>query len=174
MGVKACTIAAYIDASETGTPGPLSAGTPSDGFTISANPANATTGLQMRLGTGTATSINVIGSQRLSLAAAAQEIDLSALGTALGTKSFAKVRGLIFQNLADAESGHSVAIEAGASSGFTPFLSGTTPALVIPSQGVYLLLNPQVAAWTRDSSHKSLKFDPGANTMDFIVGVVGE
>lgn len=172
--VQNCSIAAYITAAETGSPGALSAGTPMDSFKLSNNATNPDAPVKMTIGTGTTISVNVVASTKLSLAAAAQDVDMKALVTALGTKAFGKVRGFFFQNLATAESGHSVAITAGTSNGFAALMTGTTPALIIPAQGVYLLLNPQIAAWTVDTSHKVLTFDPGANTGSFVIGIVGE
>lgn len=175
MGVTACTFAVYLDAAETGTPGALTTGTPRDTMQVSNNTANPTTGQQMKVGTtGAALSVNVIGSQLIALAASAEEVDLKALVTLLGTKALSKARGLIFRNTADAESGHDVKIEAGTSNGFAPFLGGTTPYLIIPPQGVYALFNPQIAAWVVDSTHSTIKFDPGANTVNIEFGVIGE
>jgi hypothetical protein len=172
--VKGVKIAAYIDASEEGSASALSAGTQRDAWSISNNASNPTAAIQFAVGTGTALSVNVIGSQVLALSASAEEIDLKALVTLLGTKAYAKVRGLIFHNLDDAETGDDVEVGAGTTNGFTPFLGGTSPVLIVPPQGIVLLTNPQIAAWVVDSTHKTLSFDPGSGAMNFAVGIVGE
>ena len=141
-----------------------------------ASTPGTTAGTALTIGTGTATSVNVAWSANPTLTGGGggTTYDLTNLTGGTGTKSFAKVRGIFLKNLAAAESGFSVSLKPGASNGFGYFLSGTTPALVIPAGGTLYLDNPQIAAWVVDGTHKNVLIDPGANTQAIRICVWGE
>lgn len=134
-------------------------------------------------GTGTG-AVDLCYAKQLSLAGSATTLDLTSVTDLSGASvSFARVRLIVVQNLATT-AGYTVTIGAAASNQWTGFLGTTTSTLV---------LQPNVGATTNhsafvatdiystgsstgayvDSTHKSLKLDPGANTISVNVFILG-
>lgn len=93
----------------------------------------------------------------------------------IGTKIFAKLRVLRIFNGAAVGSGFNLTVGPGASNGVTtPFLTGTTPAIVIPPQSSLYLENLTVAAWAVSNTQKTIKLDPGTNAVPYSFFFGGE
>lgn len=64
-----------------------------------------------------------------------------------------------------------VIYSAGASNGFVGFLGGTSPTVTIPAGGRFRITNS--TGWTIDSTHKTVKFDPGSSAASIAVAFGG-
>jgi hypothetical protein len=125
-------------------------------------------------GTGS-NQVDTIYAATLSLAATPTTIDLSTLTDPSGASiNFARVREFIVQNT-DAAAGHDVTLTQGASNGVT-FLPATGG---IPARysSIVRISDPVSTGATNgnyvDSTHKTLKLDPGANTIQVLILIVG-
>lgn len=98
-------------------------------------------------------------------------VDLTATGTAstaaAGDTSFAHAFELIFNNYGAAD----VLVGPGASNPFNGPLLGTAPTFTVPAGATVRWQCP--AGWTVDSTHKTLKFDPGAAVATIGVSIGG-
>ena len=110
-------------------------------------------------------------SSDLSLAGSATTLDLTSLTGPRGTETFATIVGLYVYNLTTT-AGYAVTVGNAASNAWTGPLGGTTPTLTVPA-GSRLVLENNDTAWTVDGTHKSLKLDPGANTVSVRVVILG-
>jgi len=120
-------------------------------------------------GTG-AGQVDGIHSKTYSLAATPTTLDLTAMtdpnGAAI-TCSTGRIRSLWLQNL----SNYAITIGAAASTQWLGMLGTTTSTLVVPPNGILTFSDPTTVGTSAgayvDSTHKSLKIDPGANTVQF-------
>jgi hypothetical protein len=136
---------------------------------------NQATGITYTVGTGSPQAANLVYSGTYTLTGGGgTTLDLTNLTGGTGTKTFAKVRMIRVQNQAAADSGFTVAIGPGASNGFSPFLTGTTPTLVLPANSSHMLECLNTAGWTVNGSNKTILLNPGANTQTVLVAILGE
>jgi hypothetical protein len=107
-----------------------------------------------------------------SAAGSAVDIDLAAITTKSGQTGFTAVRVVAIWNDATTAT-HTIATGAGTNP-FKPYITGTTPTLVVEPSSMILLQKPiGTAGWTVDGSNKVLRIDPGANTVAYRVLVIG-
>jgi hypothetical protein len=125
------------------------------------------TNLTTNYGNGTgALQFDLLYNKKLTLSAAAQTLDLSAVTDAAGGAiNFARIREFILYN----PSAFPVTIGAAAATQWVGMLGTTTSTLTIPAGGRHYFSDPSsvgggVGAVVTGSS-KSLKLDPGANTL---------
>ena len=113
-------------------------------------------------------------SRRLSLAAAPQTLDIyGGLTDGLGTTlNFATVRALIVHNRSST-AGHVLTIGNAASNQFASFLGAANETVIVRPGGTIVLLAPRDGYTVVQSSADLLKLDPGANTFDADVIIVG-
>lgn len=130
-------------------------------------------------GTG-AGQVDLIYAKQLSLAGSATTLDLTALTDLSGASiNFARVRELIIQNLATTST-YTVTVGAAASNAWTGILGTTTSTLIIPpsaGNGLfrfsdYSSTGASTGAVVSGTS-KSLKLDPGANTISINIVILG-
>lgn len=146
-------------------------------------PANINFNLSFGNGTS-AGNVDLIYARQLSLAGTATTLDLTSLTDLSGASiNFARVRLVMIQNLATT-AGYIVTVGAAAATQWTGYL-GTTASTVIlqpnvgatSNQNVFTFLDAySVGASTGayvDSTHKSLKLDPGANTIAVNILLLG-
>lgn len=134
-------------------------------------------------GTGSG-AVDLCYAKQLSLAGSATTLDLTSLADLSGaTVSFARVRLIIIQNLATT-AGYTVTVGAAASNQWTGFLGTATSTVVLQpnvgataAQSIFMGLDLYSTGATTgayvDSTHKSLKLDPGANTISVNILIVG-
>lgn len=146
-------------------------------------PAALTFNCSFSNGTGTG-AVDLCYAKQLILAGSATTLDLTSLADLSGaTVSFARVRLLMIQNLATT-AGYTVTVGAAASNQFTGFLGTTTSTVILQpnvgatsNQSVHTFLDPYSTGASTgayvDSTHKSLKLDPGANTISVNVLILG-
>ncbi len=111
-----------------------------------------------------------------TLNAAAASIDLTAVTCTDGTTGFAHVRGLFVFNT-DTTASHSVKIgdDGVGTNIFLGGFLGTAPQRTVQASGFYADVIPIATnGYTVDSSHKNLRFDPGANLVVINIIVVGD
>lgn len=103
----------------------------------------------------------------------AQTIDMTALTGGVGSVSFSTLKFFRVTNR-DTTSSSKVLIGPGASNGFVgPFL-GTTPTMDAYASGTVTLIDrPLGTGYTVDSTHKTIKFDPGAASQIIEVTLAG-
>lgn len=146
-------------------------------------PANLA--LNLTLGNGTsAGKVDLCYAKKLNLAGSATTLDLSSIADVSGaTVNFARVRLLIVQNLATT-AGYTVTLGSAASNQWTGFLGTSTSTVIVPpnvgataNQSLFLFTDLySVGASTGayvDGTHKSFKIDPGANTLDINLLILG-
>jgi hypothetical protein len=125
----------------------------------------ANLGRQYSNGTG-ALQFDLLYNKKITLSAAAQTLDLTAVTDAAGGAiNFARVREFILYN----PSSFPVTIGAAAATQWIGMLGTVTSTLTIPAGGSHMFADPTsvgggVGAVVTGSS-KSLKLDPGANTL---------
>lgn len=146
-------------------------------------PANINWNYTFTNGTGTG-AVDLCYAKQLSLAGTATTLDLTSLADLGGsTVSFARVRLFVVQNLATTAA-YTVTVGAAASNQWTGFLGTTTSTVVLQpnvgataNQSLLLFLDPYSTGATTgayvDGTHKSLKLDPGANTISVNVLILG-
>jgi hypothetical protein len=159
----------FVNVQEVVT-GTNSAGTVTDNVTL----GNQATGTTFSPSAGSATSLAVKWSEKNTASGAVVSRDLTTLTDALGAKTFAKVRVIRIQNLAAVDSGFNLTVKPNATNPWPPWLTGTTPAIVIPPQGEFFLACPNTAGWAVDATHKSIQLDPGANNVQYTFFLGGE
>lgn len=145
----------------------------------------ATINQTISYGNGTSTgNVDYIYAKQLSLAGSATTLDLTSL-TDLngGSVNFARVREVIIVNLATT-AGYTLTIGPGVSNPWTtgPIAASSTVVLQ-PSVGqttgsaTFRASDPwsvgATTGWYVDSTHKTLKLDPGSNTLSCYVVLVG-
>lgn len=113
-------------------------------------------------------------SRRLSLAGAAQTLDIyGGLTDGLGaTLNFATVRALIIHNRSST-TGHILTIGNAASNQFAGFLGAVDDTVILRPGGTIVLLAPRDGYPVTQAAADLLKLDPGANTFDVDVIIVG-
>lgn len=124
-----------------------------------------------------ADSVNLNYVATLSLAAAVTTIDLTSLTDRYGAAvNFARVRSVTIKNNATTDT-WTVIVKPGASNGWTNFLGTSSTAIVGPSTvnnvGCLVMTSPNTTGWVVDGTHKTLAFDPGANTFTIAVEING-
>lgn len=126
---------------------------------------------------GTASNqVDTLYARQLTLAGAATTIDLTSLTDPAGNAiSFARVREIIVQDLATT-AGYDVKVEAGASNGVGWLPPSTSPVYARYS-GTLRVSDPVSTGAGNgnvvDSTHKTVTFDPGANTVTINVVIAG-
>lgn len=152
-------------------------------ITAQSLPASLNFNLTFANGTGTG-AVDLCYAKQLSLAGTATTLDLTSLADLSGaTVNFARVRLFMVQNLATT-AGHTVTVGSAASNQWTGYLGTTTSTVVLQpnvgatsNQSVFTFLDPySTGAATGayvDGTHKSLKLDPGANTISVNVLILG-
>ena len=146
-------------------------------------PANLQLSQQFANGTGSG-QVDLCYAAKLSLAGSATTLDLTSITDVSGaTVNFARVRLIVVQNLATT-AGYTVTVGAAATNAWTGFLGTTTSTLVLQpnvgataNQSLWLAIDSfstgaSTGAYV-DSTHKSLKLDPGANTISVNVLILG-
>jgi hypothetical protein len=120
-------------------------------------------------GTGAQQVDTIYGSKQTLTASTPVTLDLTSLTDPAGVSiTFARVREFIVQ-VTDTTAAHSVAVEQGASNGVV-FLNSSA-INVQPKGGMISLRDPQSTGgsssvgWYVDSTHKTVKLDPGSNTV---------
>ena len=129
---------------------------------------NATTG---------ALTIDQIHAKVYSLAGTTTTIDLtSVLDLAGNSMNFARVRDFIVYNQ-DTTTSHIVNVYKGASNGWSYLPASTGPLICVANGGLIWLHDPSNALSTNgmvtSGSSKTITFDPGANTVNLSVLIVG-
>lgn len=122
-------------------------------------------------GTG-AGKVNERWTKGATATAAAVTYTLSSLTDALGrTIAFTKVRALLIVN----KGTNALTVgDAGTNPWVAPF-GGATQTVTVPAGGALLLLAPDASGLAvTASSSDQLKIDPGANTVEFEISIVGE
>lgn len=112
-----------------------------------------------------------------TLSGSATTIDLTNLTDDSGaTISFARVRSLTVRNRSTTD-GQTVTVTAGASNGWTAPGGSGWSQYAFPATsacaGFYAFTAPNTTGAVVDSTHKTLKLDPGANTITVDVEIVG-
>lgn len=128
---------------------------------------------------GAADQADVIYTDQITLASSTpQTLDLTALtgGMEPGTKSFARVRLITITNLNTTDA-NKVTVGPGASNGWDG-PGGATWQIYIRastanSQIPFVLGSPNTTGMVVDSTHKTLKLDPGAATQIIDIKIVG-
>lgn len=110
-------------------------------------------------------------SKAMQLAATPTTLDLTSLDGSYGDTSFSKVFVLSVANLTST-SGYIVTVGAAASQAFTGPLGGTAPTIAVAPSMTQTLATTATAGWTT-SSKNNLKLDPGANTVNVVVSIIG-
>ena len=114
----------------------------------------------------------------LSLAATPTTLDLTALTDVAGNAvNFARVKSVTIRNK-DTTDGHTVLCGNAAATQWTGFVSSATATwTVFPSSsnndGFFVFTAPNTTAAAVSGSSKSLKLDPGANTISVDIEIVG-
>lgn len=108
-----------------------------------------------------------------TLSATPTTLDLTSLtGLRGATETFATVRLLLIRNTSTM-TGYGITVGNG-SSPFTPGFSSGTTTWAVPARSRWLAEYGDTAAgWTVDSSHKTVKLDPGSNVVTCTVFIVG-
>lgn len=131
-------------------------------------------GTIMTVGTGGPDYCSVQASLVLTLAAGTpQSIDLKAIPSRAGSKSFTKVRRIRFEETADADSVGTVTVLASAADAWTdgPFSAAGTP---LAKNSELFQTNRSTAGWAVTATNKVLTFDPGANAAVVKIALLGE
>lgn len=108
-----------------------------------------------------------------TLAGAATTIDLlTVLDDAGAACAFARIMTITVRNRSTT-GGQKVTVSPGASNGWDAAIAGgvVVPASTSGTQAVLALVNP--LGFAVDSTHKTLKFDPGTDTITIDVEIVG-
>ena len=106
-----------------------------------------------------------------SAAAAVVDTDLTAVACSDGSTGFSHVREVIVWN---DDLVNQLTVGLGTNP-FNPFLGGTSPwAIVEPGSHRRFFKPLGINGWTVDSTHKTLRIDPGANTISYRIYVHGD
>lgn len=124
-----------------------------------------------------ALTVDQIHAKVYNLAATTTTIDLTSLTDLNGNAmNFARVRLFLAYNQ-DTTTSHVVTIYKAASNGWSYLPASTGPLTAVANGGVVLLLDPNSNSGTNgmvtSGSSKSITFDPGANTVNLSVLIVG-
>jgi hypothetical protein len=107
-----------------------------------------------------------MASGRLTLAISTpQEIDLTAVASALGSVNFATVK-LFYVYNEDTTAGREVTIGGGATNPWIAPFGGTTPTVKAQASSPLVLARQLGTGWTVSGAAKTVKFDPGANAQN--------
>lgn len=137
----------------------------------------ATISANLSYANGTASNqVDTIYAKQLSLTGATTTIDLTSLTDPAGNSiNFARVREFIVQNLSST-AGYDVKIESGASNGWAPLPPSSSPNYARYS-GTFRMSDPVSTGGSNGNvvsgSSKTITFDPGANTFNINVIIVG-
>lgn len=134
------------------------------------------------LGTGLGKA-NLLGYQEGTATATPASIDLKATTDPKGAAiDFARVRYVLILNYATTD-GHVLKVDGTVTNAWlSPFDSVSTAKLVIPAgvasgsstvPGVFLLGGPNLTGLVTGASNKVISLDPGANTIDWRVALLG-
>lgn len=109
----------------------------------------------------------------VSLAAATQTLDLTALAGPRGsTVNFSSIRVIWIQNNSTV-AGQGVGVGNAGANPWRPFWSSSANVETIPAGGRFHKENPDTTPWAVDGTHKNLMLDPGANTFTVSILIVG-
>ena len=113
---------------------------------------------------------------RRTVTAAAETLDLTALTrTVQGntvTTNFAKIKGLLIHNR-NTTAAKKLTIGAAATNAWTAWSSVATSTILIQPDGQLHLWAPDLAAWAVSGTTKNLKIDPGADTIEYTIAILG-
>ena len=117
-----------------------------------------------------ANQVDLLYFVRLSLAATPTTIDLTTvLDPFGGTDVFVKGRAAVLYN-ASTTDGQIITISGGATN---PWTNWTTGNVILPAGGKLYFDAPLLGGIPVSGTNKTLKFDPGANTVPLEIGIVG-
>lgn len=124
-----------------------------------------------------ADQINLNYVATLSLAATPTTLDLTALTDRYGNAvNFARVRSLTIKNKSQTDS-QTVTVSPGGTNGWTALLGTGSTLIVQPSSSLndagVILTAPNTTGWVVSGTTKTLKLDPGANTIAVDIEING-
>lgn len=138
----------------------FSDGTGAGTVTVSSNAGTITVkGNKVYQASGSAVATNV-------------DIDLTAVTCVDGSTGFSYVRAIFIFN--DATTTAYTLTTGAGTNPFVPYLTGTTPAIVIDPGGLFVAIKALgTNGFTVDSSNKTVRLASGANTVPYRIVVVG-